>query len=167
MSQADHAALHRDWMRAAIDTAIEGARLGEVPIGSVLVDPTRQAVLARGWNQGRSTGDRTRHAEMVALANAGRPGQPIADGLTLVTTLEPCAMCLGAALELNVAHVIYGLEAPANGGVARLSDPKRMPRLTAGVLRDDCRRLLRDWLGQQNPSGGSGFIQELLDATDD
>ncbi|MFI4854391.1 MAG: nucleoside deaminase, partial [Phycisphaerales bacterium JB065] len=116
-------------MRAAIDVACDGAADGGVPIGCVLfTDDGTAATL--GYNEGHKQGDQTRHAEMVALRRVielPEDERPNPEGLTLVTTLEPCLMCMGAAVELGIGRVIYGLEAPGNGFEQRidLRSPKR------------------------------------------
>ena len=155
-----------------MDDALETARMamdrGEAPIGAVLYDTTDGLPgkrVARGWNQRLSTGDMTRHAEIVALSTACQPGQEIEPGLTLVCTLEPCVMCLGAALEVKVERVAYGLEAPSNGGTSRIHDPDRMPPSTGGIHRDACRDLFVRWLKDNEHHAGAGFVRKLLDQT--
>lgn len=103
---------------AALREAEAAARAGDAPIGAVVarMDGT---VLARGRNRSATARDALRHAETEALhalfaAGAAEPG------LVLVTTLEPCAMCLGAAAEAGVHAVVYCLEAPPNGAAGRL-----------------------------------------------
>jgi tRNA(adenine34) deaminase len=154
----------QDMIRDAIDVAKQAVERGEAPIGVVLYDADGQRV-AQGWNQRRSTGDGTRHAEMVALAAAAEPGRPAPERLTLASTLEPCVMCWGACLEMKVARVVYGLEAPPNGGSTRVHDKQRGFDLAAQVERDACRQLFVDWLRDHEDSAGSDFVQQLLDTT--
>jgi tRNA(adenine34) deaminase len=150
-------------MRDAIEVAKEAMHCGEAPIGVVLYDSDGQRV-AQGWNQRRSTGDITRHGEMVAFEALAQPGQPQAEGLTLASTLEPCVMCWGACLELKVKRMIYGLEAPPNGGSTRIDD-ERECEVIGKVLRDDCRQLFVDWLTNNPDHAGADFVSELLDVT--
>ena len=151
-------------MRDALDVAQQALHRGELPIACVLYDPQGQR-LAQGCNQAHLTGDSTRHAEIVALAAAAQPGRYQPTGLTLVTTLEPCVMCWGAALELRVARIIYGLEAPQNGGSTRTSDPLRTPHIQPHILRTACRQLFVNWQTAHPETQGSGFIHQLLQAT--
>jgi tRNA(adenine34) deaminase len=153
-----------DIMRDAIEVAREAVHCGEAPIGVVLYTADGKRV-AQGWNQRRSTGDITRHGEMVALAAAAQPGQPVPQGLVLASTLEPCVMCWGACLELQVSRVLYGLEAPPNGGSTRVSDPDRQYPTTGPIVRDVCRQLFVDWLDNHPDHAGAEFVQKLLDAT--
>lgn len=87
---------------------------GDAPIGAVIADQDG-TVFARGRN--RASAGRLHHAETEALrALAGDAPA----GAVLVTTLEPCAMCVGAAAEAGVHAVVYALEAPPNGAAGRL-----------------------------------------------
>ena len=153
-------------MERACDLAEEAVFCGEAPIACLLFDAEGNEV-ACGWNQRRSTGDITRHAEMVAFAAAARPGVPTSEGLTLVSTLEPCVMCWGACLELKVARVIYGLEAPPNGGSTRVHDPDRGLTVTGPVRRDRARGLFVDWLNEHPDHAGAEFVRLLLRTTAD
>lgn len=151
-------------MRDAIGVAREAVYCGEAPIGAVLyaVDGTR---LAQGWNQRRSTGDVTRHAEMVAFATLAQPGKRQPRDLVLASTLEPCVMCWGACLELGVSRIVFGLEAPPNGGSTRVHDPARACAVTGGARRDECRDLFVEWLRDHPDDRGSDFVEELLRRT--
>lgn len=169
-------------MRAAIDVACDGAAGGGVPIGCVLfTDDGTAATL--GYNEGHKQGDRTRHAEMVALRRLIElpdDERPDPETLTLVTTLEPCLMCMGAAVELGIGRVIYGLEAPGNGFEQRvdLRSPKRggravpggpvrwMPEVIGGVLRTECRDLWVRWVEGREDGPGVGFAKALLEQTE-
>lgn len=156
--------LHR-LMGEALAEAANGAETGEIPIGSTLVD-AEGAVIGRGHNAARATGRPTAHAEMEAIADAARRnGRDFggAAGLVLVTTLEPCAMCLGAALETEIDAIVYALEAPDNGAIGRCT-PNRgpgavHPRVVGGVCRSESLRLLQEW-HEDHPE--SGFAGRLL-----
>jgi tRNA(adenine34) deaminase len=124
-------------------------------------------IIARGHNEQNSSQNKIAHAEMVAFDRT--PGQvPIdARDLILVSTLEPCVMCLGACMEAAVDTVIYGLSAPADGGRLRVRPPmspeNQMPRILSGVLAEQYRDLLRLFL--KKPSSDPlqiGFVNELL-----
>ena len=151
-------------MDEAIEVAREAMHCGEAPIGVVLYSAEGER-LARGWNQRRSTGDITRHGEMVALAAAAQPGVPQPEAMVLASTLEPCVMCWGACLELKVARMVYGLEAPPNGGGDRVSDPGRRIDVAGGVRRDACRQLFVDWLTENPDHAGNDFVRRLLEST--
>ena len=147
-------------MREALDQAREALAAGDAPIGAVigLADGT---VLARGRNRSTSTGDRLRHAETDALHAYLADHEP-RDGLVLATTLEPCAMCLGAMTEANVHASIYALEAPPNGAAGALDPlPGRRQPLVAplGDHRGASLALVAQGADEQG-----GFLQTLLAA---
>jgi tRNA(adenine34) deaminase len=118
------------------------------------------AVLGRGGNQRERTGDPTAHAEIVALRRAAASrGSWRLDGATLVVTLEPCAMCAGAAVAARVARLVYGADDPKAGAVASLFDVVRDSRLphrlevVRGIRQRDCARLLTDFFARRRPAG--------------
>jgi cytosine deaminase len=91
-----------------LSSAIEEAKLGfsegGIPIGSVLVREGQ--IIARGHNRRVQDNDPLEHAEINCLRNAGRIGS--FRGLTLVSTLMPCYLCAGAAVQFGIARVIAG-----------------------------------------------------------
>lgn len=108
-------------MGFALKEAHQALREGEVPVGAVVLRGTD--IVGRGHNRSKAAGDMTRHAELEALREASLKVGPYLTKCTLVVTLEPCPMCLGAALEARVARVVYGapnLKLGALGGVADL-----------------------------------------------
>jgi len=135
-------------MRLALE---EAHRAGDedVPVGAVVLGPDGTPV-ARAHNQREADGDPTAHAEIIALREAARViGGWRLTGCTLVVTLEPCAMCAGAAVLARVDHVVYGATDPKAGAAGSLWDVLRDPRLnhrpevTGGVLAAECGALLR------------------------
>jgi tRNA(adenine34) deaminase len=107
------------WMGLALEEAALAAEAGEVPVGAVVVMDGR--LLGRGHNAPIALSDPTAHAEIVALRAAGRAvGNYRLTGATLYVTVEPCAMCCGAALQARVARVVYGAADPKAGAVRSL-----------------------------------------------
>ena len=106
-------------MRIALEAAQDAAARGEVPVGAVVVDPATGEVIAVGANGPIGAHDPTAHAEIVALrAAAARRGSYRLTDLTLVVTLEPCAMCAGAISHARIGRLVYGAEDPKGGAVA-------------------------------------------------
>ena len=165
-ARLDSAALER-LMREAIAAARQGLEAGEAPIGAVLARGDL-SIVARGWNQLVATESPIAHAEIVALTAAAGKFPAGADDLILVSTLEPCVMCTGAAMESAVDTIVYGLEAPADAGSSRVEPPRSAgtgtPRVIGGILADECRALLEEWR-----AAGSGtpmqqaYVAQLLD----
>lgn len=140
-------ATHRDYMRMALEEAEKARGEGEVPIGAVLVRDGE--VLTRDHNRRDQSGDPSAHAEILALREASsRAGDWRLDGSTLYVTLEPCPMCAGAIVLARVATVVYGSpdrEAGAGGSAYDILEDGRLlhrVEVVAGVMEDECRRLL-------------------------
>ena len=109
------------WMRRALVLAREAERVGEVPVGAVLVQGG-QAV-GEGWNHNINANDPSAHAEVQALRDAGRRiGNYRFPGATLYVTLEPCVMCAGAIVHARIARVVYGATDPKTGAAGSMFD---------------------------------------------
>ncbi len=136
-------------MRAALDEARAALATYDVPIGAVVVDADGR-VVGRGRNRREADADPTAHAEVVALREAARQrGEWRLDGCTLVVTLEPCAMCAGAAVLSRVDRLVFGPFDDKAGAVGSLWDVVRdrrlnhRPEVVSGVLARECGELLR------------------------
>ena len=138
-----------EWMAMALDLAGEAEKLGEVPIGAVIVNADGE-ILATGFNQPIGTSDPTAHAEIIAIRAAGqRSSNYRLTGCTIYTTVEPCAMCAGALVNARIARLVYGARDERFGAVEthfRICDSEVLNHrmeLTGGVLEEDCRRLMQ------------------------
>ena len=134
-------------MREALDEARRGAAAGEVPVGAVVV--MDGVIVSRAHNAPITLADPTAHAEVLALRAAGeKRGNYRLGGATLYATIEPCAMCCGAALHARVTRVVYGARDPKAGAVEslyHLLDDARLNHraaATGGVLAEEAARLL-------------------------
>ena len=156
-------------MRCALEAAERGFAAGEVPIGCAIArgDGT---VVAEGFNRFNETGNKACHAEIDAFSNAGGKLASDARDTILVSTLEPCVMCTGAAMETAVDLVIYGMPAPADGGTGRVMPPEseesQVPRVVGPVLAAECRALFEKWLAKKdrNPLQ-EPYVRQLLATT--
>lgn len=102
------------FMREALELARQGAALGEVPVGAVLVQGGE--VVGRGYNCPIGTHDPSAHAEMVAIRMAALAAQNYRlPASTLYVTLEPCSMCAGLIVHARIARVVYGTTEPKAG----------------------------------------------------
>lgn len=97
---------HDFFMQAAIQQAQNSLKQGGIPIGSVLV--YQNQILGQGHNQRIQAKNPILHAEMDALANAGRQTAKVYQHSVLYTTLSPCAMCSGAIILYQIPKVIIG-----------------------------------------------------------
>ncbi len=137
-------------MRLALRLAEEAMKLGEVPVGAVVVRGA--SVVAQAFNLRETLEDPTAHAERIALTLAGRAlGTWRLDDCTLYVTLEPCVMCAGAIVLSRVKKLVYGAIDPKAGGCESLyrivSDTRlnHRPEVEAGVLADECGAILKSF----------------------
>lgn len=135
-------------MRMAIAEAKLAEEHGDIPIGAIVV--LNDEVLSSRHNERELQNDPTAHAEMLAIRDAAKAlGTSRLDGAILVSTLEPCPMCAGAALLARVSRVIFGAEDPKAGALGSLYQLGSDPRLnhefmvTPRVLQEECGRLLQ------------------------
>ena len=147
------------WMARALAEAEAARRAGEVPVGAV-VAAADGALLAAAGNRSVRARDPSAHAEVVALREAGRrAGNYRLPGATLYVTLEPCLMCVGAALLARVARVVYGAPDPKAGCLGGAFDaraltfPNHRFAVAGGVLAADCGRLLTDFFRARRERG--------------
>jgi tRNA(adenine34) deaminase len=137
-------------MTAALAAAAAAGERGEVPVGAVVVRDDRE--LASAGNVSIATHDPAGHAEVIALRAAGRAVRNYRlIGATLYVTVEPCLMCVGAALHARVDRLVFGCADPKGGAAGSLYDATDDPRLNhriavvAGVEESACRALLQQF----------------------
>lgn len=141
-------------MARALEMARKAALSGEVPVGAVLVLGER--LLAEGYNTTLGRSDPTAHAEVVVLRKGARVlGDWRLLETTLYTTLEPCAMCAGAAVLARVPRVVFAAADPKAGMGGTLGNLLQDPRLnhrvelTAGVLGQASSDLLKSFFREK------------------
>ena len=139
-----------DFMQAALEQAAEAADAGEVPVGAVVAIGGN--IIASGQNRSLRDADPCAHAEIVALRAAGAEtaNYRLPDA-TLYVTLEPCAMCLGAAVLARVTRVVFGAYDPKSGAAGGAIDLTESPAFNhriefmGGVLADESSAILRQF----------------------
>ena len=141
---------HEMLMQAALEQARLAREAGEVPIGAVVA--VNDAIVGRGFNQPISAGDPTAHAEIVAIRRAAAAvGNYRLTGATLVVTIEPCLMCVGALVHARIGTLVYGAPEPRTGAVVSTVRGAELPghnhrfAIVAGVLEQDCRDLVQSF----------------------
>ncbi|WDZ83148.1 nucleoside deaminase [Micromonospora cathayae] len=159
----------------ALEVSEEGMRAGELPVGAVVVRGTE--VVGRAYTQERTQGRRLVHADLLAMEQADRQlgWRDRGAALVLAVTLEPCLMCLGAAMSLGVSQVYYGLEAPDDGaaGVPAVWRPtrsamsfSRLPAVAGGFRRQECAEQFRRY-AESAPDGSLRRYAESMAALPD
>lgn len=144
----------QDFMREALELARQGALLGEVPVGAVLVQGGE--IIGRGFNCPISASDPSAHAEMVAVRDAAKALDNYRlPGSTLYVTLEPCSMCAGLIVHSRVARVVYGALEPKAGIVQSQGHFFTQGFLNhrvlyeGGVLGEECGTMLSEFFRQR------------------
>jgi tRNA(adenine34) deaminase len=139
-----------EFMRRALELAQRAALDGEVPVGALLI--LEDEVIGEGWNRPIEGHDPTAHAEILALrAGAQRLRNYRLERTTLYATLEPCAMCMGAAMNARVSRVVFGAWDQKAGACGSVIDLPRQPKLAhridvfGGVCSEESAALLRQF----------------------
>jgi len=138
-------------MQAALSLAKVAADKGDVPVGAIVVNEAGE-ILGTGQNLREQNNDPTAHAEIVALRNASEKfgSWRLAD-LTIVVTLEPCAMCAGAILQSRVKRLVFAAWDEKAGAVGSVMDVIRDPRaltkveVITGIMEKECSEVLKDF----------------------
>ena len=150
------------WMAAALEQARLAEASGEVPVGAVVV--LEGEIIGAGRNTTENSDDPSGHAEINALRAAGAAfGDWRLEESTLVVTLEPCAMCMGAIALARVRHVAYGATDPrlgACGSAIDLFDAKLAPHLRSvegGLMAEECSAILKNFFRSLRERGNAGY----------
>lgn len=137
------------FMKLALDEARQAFNENEIPIGAVIIDDSGILVCGE-HNRIEQLGDATAHAEILALRTASQKlNRRRLTDCTLYSTVEPCAMCGGALVLCRVKRLVYGVPDSKFGACESLFNVVDNPSLnhrlqvTAGVLEDECRELLK------------------------
>ncbi len=129
--------------------AQQGFDEGEVPVGAVLAASTGE-IIARDHNRPIALNDPTAHAEVLVLKKAGEVLKNYRlPGTILVVTIEPCVMCMGAALHARIDCLVFGAKDPkagAAGSLYNLAADERLNhrvKIVVGVMERECRSLMQ------------------------
>lgn len=152
---------HFDFMGLALQEALKAQHLDEVPVGAVLVGMDGE-ILAAEHNRTITNGDPTAHAEILALRAAALKKENYRlTGTILYATIEPCLMCMGAAVHARVAMVVFGAADPKWGAAGSLYDFSADTRLNhemaivKGVREAECRGIIQDFFRSKRKSVAS------------
>jgi tRNA(Arg) A34 adenosine deaminase TadA len=134
------------FMGEALAEAQLAVERGERPYAAVAV--VDEAMVARAHDRVEQADDPTAHAVVVALREAARRlGRTRLADATIFSTVEPCAMCVGALLESDVEALVYAVpnhRDGAAGSVIQLAQHQSMPRrikVVSGIRRDEVEAL--------------------------
>ena len=142
---------YQNLMQQALALANQAATFDDVPVGALVVNDQGE-IIGVGENLREKNNDPTAHAEIVAIKNAA---QKISnwrlDDLTMVVTLEPCAMCAGAIVQTRMKRLVFGAFDEKAGAVGSIWDVVRDARaltkieVVSGVLEKECAQVLTNF----------------------
>lgn len=156
------------WMSLALQEAELAMANGEIPVASILV--SNGAELSRSQTMVARKGTLAAHGELFALLEANGKLWTAAHPLVIYTNLEPCLMCVGAAMQVGVDEIVFGMRASPDGA-ARYVEPIKAggqgaPNIRGGVLEAESVALMRR-LPIENPTQGAvEYVKEMLRSYD-
>lgn len=136
------------FMKEALHEARIAYTEGEVPVGAVVVCDDR--IIARAHNKVEVTKDASAHAELLAMREASRSVGRRLNRCVLYVTLEPCAMCMGAAMNFRIGGIVFGAFDSVAGcafSCCELANGMTTGKIPCigGVDADECSQLLSDF----------------------
>ena len=138
------------WMKQAMLQARRARRIGEVPIGCVIV--YQDKIIGRGYNRRVKDASTLAHAEIAAIKKACKViGDWRLEDCTLYVTLEPCPMCAGAIVQARIPRVVIGCMNPKAGCAGSVLNLLQEPgfnhqcEVTEGVLGEECSRMMKQF----------------------
>ena len=141
---------HTKYMKEAMKQARKAYKLGEVPIGCVIV--YQDQIIARGYNRRNTDKNTLAHAEITAINRASKKiGDWRLEECTLYVTLEPCQMCAGAIVQARIPSVVMGCMNPKAGcagsilNLLNMSEFNHQVNVTRGVLEQECSIMLKQF----------------------
>jgi tRNA(adenine34) deaminase len=142
-------------MREAIKEAEKGWLNDEVPVGALLISQSDE-ILARDHNRCISLNDPTAHAEILVLRQAAQKYKNYRlNGVTMVVTIEPCPMCMGAIMNARLDTLVFGAFDPkcgAAGSVYNLPDDERLNHkitIISRIMEHECRELMQGFFRER------------------
>lgn len=142
-------------MREAIKEAKDGWLNGEVPVGALLINQSDE-ILAKDHNRCISLNDPTAHAEILVIRQAAkRLINYRLNGVTIIVTIEPCPMCMGAIMNARLGVLVFGAFDPkigAAGSIYNFSDDERLNhriKVIPCIMEQECRDLMQDFFRER------------------
>lgn len=138
-------------MSLALKQAYQASKIGEVPIGAIIVDQKGE-VIAEAHNLVEKTQDCTQHAEIIAIKEASKKTNNWRlDDCSIFVTLEPCTMCMGAILQSRITSLYFGAYEPRTGAAGSIYDLSNQPQMShkikvfPEIMEKECSELLTDF----------------------
>ncbi len=138
------------YMKEAIKEAKKAAKIGEVPIGCIIVYENK--IIARGYNKRNTKKTTLAHAELIAIQKASKVlGDWRLEDCSMYITLEPCQMCSGAIVQARIKEVVIGTMNPKAGcagsvlNILQMEEFNHQVELITGVMEDECAAVLQEF----------------------
>lgn len=145
---------HEKYMKMAIKQAERAKKLGEVPIGCIIVKDGE--IVGRGYNRRNTDKSTLSHAEITAIRRASKKlGDWRLEGCTLYVTLEPCQMCAGAIVQARISEVVIGCMSPKSGCAGSVINLLQMEEFNHQVF------IVKDILAGECSALLSAFFKEM------
>ncbi|PWN64235.1 nucleoside deaminase [Chryseobacterium viscerum] len=151
---------YNQYMLECIELAKQALEKGNPPVGSLLV--FEDQIIGRGVESGKSSGDITQHAEILAVKDALNNGyRDILDQSVMFSTHEPCIMCSYLIRHHQISKIVFGISVPLVGGQSsefKILETETIPKwgnkpeIETGILQHECEALNKqfaEYLSQQ------------------
>lgn len=142
--------VNEKYMKEALKQAGKAYRLGEVPIGCVIV--YQDKIIGRGYNKRNTKKTTLAHAELIAIEKASKAmGDWRLEDCTMYVTLEPCQMCAGAIVQARIKQVVVGTMNPKAGcagsilNLLQMQEFNHQVELVTGIMEKECTKILQDF----------------------
>jgi tRNA(adenine34) deaminase len=142
------------FVNEALQEAQKAFRLGEVPVGAVIVKDN--TIIARAHNLTKTLNDSTAHAELLVIQQACKVLKtPYLLDCSMYVTLEPCCMCAGAISLSRLKRLYYGAYDPKGGAVDHgpvffsQKTCLHAPEVISGIEETHSSKLLKDFFNQK------------------
>lgn len=141
------------YMSLALKEAKKAYKLGEVPIGCVIVYDNK--IIAKGYNRRKTDKNTLSHAEITAIKKSSKyMGDWRLEGCTMYVTLEPCQMCAGALVQSRIDRVVIGCMSPKSGcagsiiNLLQMKEFNHQVEICKGILEEKCSSILTEFFAE-------------------
>jgi tRNA(adenine34) deaminase len=148
--------LSSNYMQAAITQADIAAKMGEIPVGAIIVDSITKKIIATAHNLVESDANPTAHAEMLTIQTACKKlGTPRLISCDMYVTLEPCPMCAQAISFARIRRLYFGAYDSKGGGVENgprifhTSTCHHRPEIIGGLDEITCATMLKKFFAEK------------------
>ena len=132
------------FMKEAIKQAKKANRIGEIPVGAVIVHNDK--IIARGYNKRETKQNSLMHAELIAINKACKKLKSWRlNDCEMYVTLEPCNMCMGAIIESRISKIYYGIDNSKFHNINMEIIGNSKIDVEEYILKFECKKLLDDF----------------------